>query len=91
MNKRIQELVKQSTFLSPDEESIEYFSELLVDDIFEQVKKDMIQWMEAQAYSGSSHRTIDMGYEKQPDWVSMDEMRESIPGALDRFKRQFKD
>lgn len=91
MNQRIRELAKQSTFLMPEEESVEYFASLLVNDIFEQVKKDLVKFMEAHTYSGSSHRTIDMGYEQQPDWVNMDEIREYLPGAIDRIKKQFQE
>ena len=65
------------------------FAELIVQACIAQAKTDLMQWIQAQAYSGSSHTTHDMGFEKSPDWVSMDEMREYMPSAIDRIKEHF--
>ena len=95
MNKRIQELARQAELpitceCEIPEEFVERFAELLLQEYVQATQKKLLQWLQYQSYSGSSHRTRDMGFSKEPDWLSMDEMTEYLPGQLATIAKEIK-
>lgn len=87
MNERIQELARQAELPITCEyeipkEFVERFAELLLQEYAQATQEKLLEWMRHQTYSGSSHRTHDMGFDTEPDWLNMDEMTEYLPNEL---------
>ena len=94
MNERIKEIMAQAGFDPASVERMgvmpqaEKFAELLLQEYAQATQKKLLEWMQHQAYSGSSHRTHDMGFSKEPDWLNMDEMTEYLPDELMTIAKQ---
>ena len=87
MNERIRELARQAELpvtceYEIPEEFVDGFAQLLLEEYAQVTREKLLEWMRHQAYSGSSHRTHDMGFAKEPDWLNMDEMIEYLPDEL---------
>lgn len=93
MNERIRELARQAELpitceYEIPEEFVDGFAQLLLQEYAKATQEKLLEWMKYQAYSGSSHRTHDMGFAKEPDWLNMDEMTEYLPDELKDIAKQ---
>ncbi len=63
--------------------------EISVPDLTEFLQQKLVKMLHAQAYSGTSHTTFGMGYTKQPDWVSMEEIEQYFPSLVKEAVQEY--
>lgn len=92
MNAKIEEIKNQAfnTFgYQGIDDSLNRFAGQLLAEHTKFMQEKLIAWLGHQVYSGNSHRTFDMGFEKSPDWLCWDELREYLGPQIDKLSKEF--